>query len=192
MKSKIITLIFTLVTLLIQAQTNEHLTFKGVPIDGTLNDYVSKMKQSGFTLIVTEDGTAYLSGDFAGYKGCTIGVSTMSQKDLVHKIDVVFPDKETWSALSKNYFDLKQMLTEKYGDPSTIMEKFDREYQSDDNMKMLEVKLDRCKYHSTFETKNGKIELIIDHNKSNNCHVRLTYFDKINGEIIKEKSKDDL
>jgi hypothetical protein len=34
----------------------EHMNFKGVPIDGTLNDYVLKMKQSGFSLARTEMG----------------------------------------------------------------------------------------------------------------------------------------
>ena len=89
------------------AQKSEHLTFKGVPIDGTLNEFVSKMKQNGFTHLGTEDGTAILNGDFAGYKDCYVGVSTLKQNDLVHKIAVIFPDNDTWSTLSGNYFDLK-------------------------------------------------------------------------------------
>ena len=45
------------------AQTSEHMSFKGVPIDGTLNEYVAKMKQSGFQYLGAEDGTAILNGD---------------------------------------------------------------------------------------------------------------------------------
>ncbi len=52
------------------AQSSEHLKFKGVPIDGTLSEYVSKMKQAGFQLIETDDGVAVLEGEFAGYKDC--------------------------------------------------------------------------------------------------------------------------
>ena len=63
------------------AQTSEHLSFKGVPIDGTLNVYVSKMEKGGFTLIGTEDGVAMLKGDFAAYKGCIIEVATLKQKE---------------------------------------------------------------------------------------------------------------
>jgi len=72
------------------AQTSAHLSFKKVPIDGTLEENVSKMKHSGFKYIQTEDGTALLNGDFAGYKDCYVGVSTLKQKDLVHKIVVFF------------------------------------------------------------------------------------------------------
>jgi hypothetical protein len=124
--SPVVMLFMFFSTALAQVNT-EHLSFKGVPIDGKLVDYVSKMKQSGFTHLQTEDGTAYLNGDFAGYKDCYVGVSTLKQKDLVYKIAVVFSEKDTWSVLSTNYFDLKQMLTEKYGEPSDVVEKFDVE-----------------------------------------------------------------
>lgn len=194
MKTFFLTLIFTLTTMLTFAQKSEHLTFKGVPIDGTLNEYVSKMKQNGFTHLGTEDGTAILNGDFAGYKDCYVGVSTLKQKDLVHKIVVIFPERETWSTLSGNYFDLKKMLTEKYGKPSDVVEKFEGSSysQKDDNSKMYEVKMDRCKYYSIWLTDKGEIQLSIEHESVVGCFVRLVYFDKINSEIIKAKAIDDL
>lgn len=175
------------------AQTSEHLSFKGVPIDGTLDEYVSKMKQNGFTHLGTEDGVAILNGDFAGYKDCYVGVSTLKQKDLVYKIGVLFPEQDTWSRLSTNYFELKHMLTEKYGKPSDVVEKFDTYPQPrDDNSRMYEVGMDRCKYYSIWQTDKGEIQLSIEHESVMKYFVRLAYFDKINSDIIKEKAKDDL
>lgn len=193
MKTFFLTLIFTLTTMLTFAQKSEHLTFKGVPIDGTLNEFVSKMKQNGFTHLGTEDGTAILNGDFAGYKDCYVGVSTLKQNDLVHKIAVIFPDNDTWSTLSGNYFDLKKMLTEKYGEPSDVVEKFDTYWQPrDDKSRMYQVGMDRCKYYSIWQTDKGEIQLSIDHNNVTSCFVKLAYFDKINSDKIKAKAKDDL
>ena len=193
MKTFFLTLIFTLTTMLTFAQKSEHLTFKGVPIDGTLNEFVSKMKQNGFTHLGTEDGTAILNGDFAGYKDCYVGVSTLKQNDLVHKIAVIFPDNDTWSTLSGNYFDLKKMLTEKYGEPSDVVEKFDTYWQPrDDKSRMYQVCMDRCKYYSIWQTDKGEIQLSIDHNSVTSCFVKLAYFDKINSDKIKAKAKDDL
>jgi hypothetical protein len=175
------------------AQTSEHLLFKGVPIDGTLDGYVSKMEQNGFTLLSKKDGTALLRGDFAGYKGCVVGVSVLKQKDLVYKIEVAFPAKETWSTLSGNYFDLKQMLSEKYGKPSDGIEKFDTQLEmKDDEGKMHNVKFDRCKYYCIFETEKGSIKLSIEHDGVSSCFILLTYLDKTNGNVIKEKAKGDL
>ena len=175
------------------SQTSEHLVFKGVPLDGTLKEYVSKMVQDGFTNLGVQDGTAILNGEFAGYKDCNVGVSTLKQKDLVYKIAVIFPEKDTWSTLSGNYFDLKEMLTEKYGNPSEEVEKFDGSLTPrDDNNKMYEVKFDRCKYYSIWKTDKGEIQLSIKNQSGTGCFVTLLYSDKINSEIIKTKAKRDL
>lgn len=194
MKELIISLLVSLMTLTSFAQTESpHLAFKGVPIDGTLNEYVQKMKQKGFNYLGMEDGIAILTGDFAAYKGCTVGVTTLKQKDLVSKITVIFPNCETWDVLASNYFSLKDMLTEKYGRPADVTEKFQGYSEPiDDNSKMYEVKMDRCKYVTTFETPKGDIQLYIGHNSMMSCFVMLSYFDKINGYVIRAKAMDDL
>ena len=194
MKKLFIILFATLIALASSAQTaSPHLSFKGVPIDGTLNEYVQKMKQKGFDYLGTEDGIAILSGDFAAYKGCTVGVATLKQKDLVSRITVIFPNCETWTALSNNYYSLKEMLTEKYGEPADFIEKFQGYSEPrDDNDRMYEVMFDRCKYVTVFNTPKGSIQLSIDHNSVMSCYVILSYFDKTNGEIIRAKAMEDL
>lgn len=176
-----------------QNQKTEHLSFKGVPIDGTLAEYVSKMKQNGFSHLSTNDGIAILNGDFAGYKNCSLGVSTLKQKDLVYKIGVTFPEKETWSTLFGNYSDLKEILTEKYGKPSEVVEKFDSYSQPrDDKDRMYKVESDNCKYYSIWETDKGNIQLSISHRGIFSSFIKLDYFDKSNSELIRAKAKDDL
>lgn len=189
-----ISLMISLISLTSLAQTESpHLSFKGVPIDGTLNEYVQEMKKKGFDYVGTEDGIAILQGDFAAYKGCTIGVATLKQTDLVSKISVIFPDCTTWSLLANNYFTLQEMLTEKYGKPAEVVEEFQSYAEpKDDDSKMNNVKLDRCKYFTTYETEKGSIQLSIEHNSVFSCFVLLSYFDKINGDIIRAKAMEDL
>jgi len=198
MKKTIISLAFVIISVISFAQVQNtsdlspHLVFKGVPIDGTLNEYVLKMKKNGFVHMGTEDGIAILKGDFASYKNCTVGVVTLKQKDLVSTIKVIFPEWDTWSNLSSNYFSLKEMLTEKYGEPSGCVEKFNGGTPSDDFSKMHDVKFDNCMYYTTFETEKGSIQLSIDHDGVMSCYVMLAYYDKINGDIIKAKAIEDL
>ncbi len=197
MKRNFMSLFLSLTFCISFAQTNadhsNHLTFKGVPLDGTLEQYIVKMKQNGFKHLTTKDGTAILQGDFAGYKDCHVGVSTLNKSNLVHKIGVIFQDQDTWSTLSGNYFDLKQMLTEKYGKPSNVVEKFESKFKrEDDASNMYEVKFDRCKYFSIWETDKGSIQLTIDHNGVTSCFVKLLYFDKINSATVKKQAIDDL
>lgn len=191
MKTKILTTVILLFTVVFfaKSQTSEHMTFKGVPIDGTLAEFVSKMKQNGFTYLETKDETAWLKGDFAGYKECFIAIPTFKQKDLVFKVTVVFHECETWSSLSEIYFDLKEMLAEKYGKPYKVVEEFNSYSQPlNDNSKYSYVTLDLCKYSSIFQADKGDIWLSIE----KGGFVQLSYFDKINKEIIQTKAKSDL
>ena len=198
MKKIMISVIFVSIAVIsfaqvqVNSESSAHLAFKGVPIDGTLHEYILKMEKDGFTHIGTEDGIAMLKGDFASYKSCMVWVATMKQKDLVSTIRVMFPECDTWSYLSSNYLSLKEMLTEKYGDPSDCVEKFDGFEPSDDNSKMHNVKFDNCKYYTTYETEKGSIQLSIEHDGVLSCFVMLAYYDKINGDIIRAKAIDEL
>ena len=191
LRTSFLSIIAVLTAMVVLAQTSEHMTFKGVPIDGPLNEYVTKMKQSGFECSGTDGGIAVLKGDFAGYKNCYIKVSTLNQMDLVYNIRVTFPDQDTWSSLFANYSDLKQMLIEKYAKPTDVVEIFDVSPfppPIDDNEKILVVKRDKCKYSALWKTNNGEIHLFIDHFGRSS----LIYLDKTNSDIIKEKAKGDL
>lgn len=175
------------------SESSDHLSFKGVPINGTLDEYVSKMKESGFTFEGQDNGIAMLSGDFAGFKECTIGVVTYNQKDLVSKIAVVFPENDTWSTLSGNYNRLKELLTEKYGKPSKVVEEFQTYSQPrTDNSKLHHVKMDEYTYYTNYETDKGTIQVSIEHEGVSSCYVMLSYFDKINSSIVRENAIDDL
>jgi hypothetical protein len=197
MKKTLTSLFLSLVVCVSFAQTSadssKHLAFKGIPLDGTLDQYVSKMKANGFEVLKSEGDLAMLKGDFAGYKDCYVGVSTLKQKGPVHKIGVFFPEKDKWSTLSGDYFNLKQLLTEKYGNPTKESEKFDRLIEPrDDNMRMHEVRMDRCKYFSIWDTDKGEIQLSIDHDDITGCNVRLVYIDKINSATVRKQALEDL
>lgn len=194
MKRILISIVAMALSLAAFAQTeSQHLTFKGVPIDGTLNQFVANMKAKGFVGAVNKDGTAALQGDFAGYKGCYIIVSTLQNKDLVSTIGVVFPECDTWGTLEGNYLKLKKMLTIKYGEPAEVVEGFQRpRYADDDNSKMYELKSDRCNYQTQFLTEKGNIVLKLINGDFGRCHVLLGYYDKINGLEVEAAAMDDL
>lgn len=191
MKKLLISLFVILYTTIGQAQ--EHLTFKGVPIDGTLDTYVANMKKAGFTFIGEDDGIALLRGDFAGYRNCTIGVVTLKSIDIVNRISVLFDSHQDWNNIYVNYSSLKEMLTTKYGKYADCVEKFEGYSEPrDDNGKMHELTMDRCKFYTIWETDKGSIELEIIKGNLGGGMVRLTYWDNINTMSVQEKAMDDL
>lgn len=172
---------------------SQHLTFKGVPIDGTLNEYVAKMKQVGFDYVDTKNGISYLEGDFAGFKKCIISVSTLDSVDKVNTIKVKFPEHDDWASLLADYNLLKSMLTEKYGKPSKCVEKFQGYGSSETDFdKLYKVIMNEYTWYTTYRTPKGDIQLSIENQKVMKCFVRLCYYDKINTATVKQQAIDDL
>ena len=172
----------------------QHLSFKGVPINGTLQEYTNAMVKAGFHYEGTQDGLSLLTGDFAGYKNCIVGVSTLKNLDVVSYIAVLFPDKDTWTSVLSDYESLKSMLTEKYGTPSDYKEKFIGYVGDYDNgLVMHALKDGEYVWYTLFSTDLGNIELsIISGTKYNTAAVRLGYYDKANSEKVRSSAIDDL
>lgn len=193
MKKFLFVLLAVAISISVFAQTESmHLTFKGVPIDGTLNQFVTSMRAKGFTGTVNRDGTAVLEGDFAGYKGCKIFVSTLQNKDIVSTIGVLIPECPNWKTLESNYRKLQEMLTTKYGTPVEVMEEFQHPRDADDDSSNFhELKMDRCNYSTLFRSDKGELILkLISYQLD--CYVYLGYFDKTNGMAVDAAAMDDL
>lgn len=175
------------------AQTDTlHMSFRGIPIDGTLSSFIGKMQRQGYEYIETDNGLALMTGEFAATEDCIIGIRSMNRTDLVCKVGVIFPETDVWSFLYSKYFSLKEMLSKKYGRPADCIEEFQSYSEPDDDMtRMLYVRMDKCKYTTRFETEKGDIELRISKNDSGGSVV-LMYEDKINSSLATENAMNDL
>lgn len=84
------------------------LTFKGIPITGTLSAFGAELVKAGFR----NTGNGTYVGDFAGYSGCKV---TPVGSNPVQEVRVDFPVISDWNALEKAYDTLQASLTQKYG-----------------------------------------------------------------------------
>ena len=118
MKHFLLTLLLTFIVGVCSAQT-EHMKFKGVPMEGTLQTFTSKLKAKGFMPIGVQDGVSLLKGEFAGYKDCIIG-AVADKSGMICKVSVIFPAMDKWGDLERCYSNYKSMLSEKYGAPEIV------------------------------------------------------------------------
>lgn len=86
MKKFIATLTVLFIAINIMAQ--EHLTFKGIPIEGSMTEFCQKLKTKGFTSIGRENNITLFTGDFTGRKA-TVGVTATDDGKNVFAV-VVF------------------------------------------------------------------------------------------------------
>ena len=180
------------------AQTNEtnieqHLKFKGIPIDGTPFEFGEKLKANGFTYKETYiSGSSVYNGSFAGYNNCDVIVK--SNNNLVYEVVVIFPKAYTWNQLNNTYCSLKEMLTTKYNNPES-MEKFENTPSyvniNDDNDKYREVGYGRCVYYSSFTSLVDGYGIIWLEIKKTYC-VGLHYTDYYNEKKKESAAINDL
>ncbi len=190
-----------------------HLIFNNVPINGSLKYYVAQMEKKNFRIHVErfglegdeetkeqkeqreqkaklkayKEGKATMVGDFADFKKCRLYVETLANKDLVYKIQVEFKYTSEWEKKKENYFHLKQLLTKKYGAPTSCTEKLKPESMEDYDINDSFHK-GRSKYETIYKTDKGDITLYI--NKQ--YHLILEYLDKKNSELITEHALEEL
>ena len=192
-----------------------HLIFNNVPINGSLKNYVAQMEKKNFRIYVEHDmfdlegdeetkeqkeqkeqkakleaykeGKATMVGDFADFKKCRLYVETLANKDLVYKIQVEFQYTSEWEKKKENYFHLKQLLTKKYGAPTSCTEKLKPKKMEDHdiNDSFHEKK---SKYETIYKTDKGDITLYIN----KNSRIILEYLDKKNSELITEHALEEL
>lgn len=190
MRKLLFTFVFAIMAMTTFAQ-GDHMTFKGIPMQGPLNAFVQKLKGKGFTYVETYRGYAFLKGKFASYDNCRVMVGP--ENNNVSFVRVEFPDEwRGWKSLASTYYSLKNILTEKYGTPKTI-ERFSNGDPGDDISRVQAILKGECIYKSEFKTKKGNINLFIDKFETNyNPFVVITYEDNKHEAAKKKTMMDDL
>lgn len=195
MKRILIALLFIFSCIGAMAQnTNEHLKFMGIPINGTLESFTQKLVAKGLKREHAWDNALLLKGTFAGKSGSGVCVMRVPSRNIVYKVVVCLPSKDTWEWLENDYKEFKEMLTTKYGEPYKCSESFkEGTYVGSDYLKISALKGGECEYYSAWGSTEGMILLeIFNADGSSNCCVRLTYIDLINGKLADSSKQDDL
>lgn len=90
--------------------------FKGVTLGAPLQEVLPQLKKD-FEYVTTYKGYTILKGKFAGYRDCSIYINAEKKDEIVSGVSVYFPTTSDWNTLYTQYCNLKNSLTEKYGDP---------------------------------------------------------------------------
>ena len=188
MKKLFLLLVASFVMLNVMAEG--HMKFKGVEIDGQLPVVVKQLEKQGFITVSADKDLATLAGTFTG-QNVIIGVYATPISKTVNRIAVIYPEiGDSWIILSGQYEGLKERLTNKYGEPSEVIEKFEFPY-SPTNHPLMAFELEKATYKTRFLTDNGGVTLSIFHYQSTTV-VCLLYWDKENEDKLSAEMEDDL
>ena len=195
MKRILIALLFIFSCIGAMAQNaNEHLKFMGIPINGTLESFTQKLVAKGMKRQLGRRNIGFVRGTFAGKDNCKIYIQRINSCDVVFRVVVCLPPRETWAWLESDYNEFKQMLTSKYGEPFQHSETFKAgSYTSSDALKMSSLRGGKCQYYTGWKLNEGAIEVeMISIETPSGCFVRISYFDAINSKLEETSKQDDL
>ncbi|MBQ3187996.1 MAG: hypothetical protein IJB60_00990 [Bacteroidaceae bacterium] len=192
MKKLLVSFAFVLIALTSYAQSSsEHLTFKGIPIEGSMTEFCKKLKSKGFTSVGSENNVALFVGDFTG-RNATIGVTATDDGRSVFAVVVFFEPIGEWNTLVNTYDYYKDLYTRKYGDPKFSKEK--NPAHSDSNIALMqEVHQGTVVWGSAWEVTGGDIELSIE--KASGVYkgmVIIRYRDSKNVETKIQKDLEEI
>ncbi len=190
MKKIIFTLALLWSTINIMAQ--EHLSFKGIPIEGSMTEFCQKLRDKGFTSIGREDNLSLFSGDFTG-REATVGVTATDDGKNVFAVVVMFNPSEEWNTLVDTYEYYKNLYTHKYGEPIVSKENNPARLKSNRGF-MYELNQGTVEYESTWKVTGGEIELFITKSTSsfNKGLVMIRYSDSQNVETKIQNDLDEI
>ncbi len=176
------------------AEDAKHFDFKGVTLYGDPEDFVEELEKQGFSSIGRDGDIYFMKGDFAGYYDCEVAILSTKSTGEVCTVVVQFPECEKWNELQENYNDLKSMLTQKYGEPTRVVEEFNDRYAAmgGDRSKFHAVLDGECTWFSEFETPKGKVQVGLEKTSIIRNSVKMWYIDKLNGDVANQDAMDDL
>ena len=167
-----------------------HMKFKGVEITGKLPDIVKQLTDKGYTKVSQDKDYVAMYGSFTG-QNVVLGVYATPISKTVSRIAVLYPEGgDSWTILSNQYEGLKERLTNKYGEPSEVLEKFEYPY-SPTSHPLLAFELEKATYRTRFLTENGGVTLSIIHYQMTTA-VCLLYWDKENEDKMTAEMEDEL
>ena len=170
------------------ANAQEHLKFKNIPIDGSVENFVQKLKLQGYKDVATQNGFSLLTGDFADDNDVAVLIAA-NDKGIVYAISVMIDGGNSWSSLKAKYQKYKSALSEKYGKPSKVIEEFYSPYYEYDGYEISAFKNDKATYLTSFAQLDGNISVVIVA-FNGAVGVTIVYQDAQNG-IEQEKSDND-
>lgn len=189
MKRFLFSVTLTLAVLCMYSQ--EHLAFKGIPIEGSMTSFCQKLQAKGLIKRGATNNITLFTGDFTG-KQATIGVGATADGKNVHSVIVLFDDSRDWQNLVGTYDYYKELYTRKYGTPTANIENASSEFDSN-TMLMHKLAEGEVTYASAWDVTGGVIELSIEKSDSyGKGMVLIKYRDALNIEAKIQNDMNDI
>jgi hypothetical protein len=164
----------------------EHLTFKGVPINDTLDVFVGRLNDVGFTEVSVDKEEAVMEGPFCG-KQCKTIITASVRSNVVYSASVYVEKSNEWITIKAAYYKYKLLLAQKYGNGESVECFLYPFYEGGGNEgKALRDK--KCHYMTSFHVPKGEISIVLEWREE--FALVISYKDRVNRELAEDEEDD--
>lgn len=164
--------------------TQDHLKFKGIPIDNNINVFSKELIKQGFTLSESKGNMIILKGEFVG-KQCDVYIVGTKKTLLTWKVYISFNKESSWNSLKSKYNELKEQFTAKYGNGESY-EFFSSPYYEGDGYETTAISVDKCTWSTFWKTEIGNIDISIE----NTQNIAISYQDIKNTDVMRQEKQE--
>ncbi len=164
-------------------ESGPHLDFEGIPVTGTLDEFLTVGESKGYRLLERNRLTMLLSGSYRG-RLCRILVERLPDQDKVWGVTVQLPSRDDWQGLMSDYEGRRCEFRETFGEPACVTEQFCMANPpATDRQRFLAVGKGLCSYKSVYENDRGQVDVVVWSDEVSGSYVLVSYIDNLNSHL---------
>ena len=179
-----------LIAVSLQAQDN-HLKFKGIPIEGNYKTFAQQLVQKGFKQIQSSQDGIALTGTFMAIPDVMVIVHPDPSSKVVSTVSAFLEAGDNWSEIEGKYNNVVDTYKEKYGEPTRQVEEFTTDVRDEDFFKKRALHDGQCDFKSLWEVEGGRIVISLMYFQYKN-YVLCLYADEQNVKALHQTIIDDI
>lgn len=129
-------------------------SFNGVPISGDLPTCISRFKGKGFLLDKYLKNGAIMNGRING-ESVELYIFVTPKTRKVCKVVIYFEEKISWYSLKRQYENMVELLTDKYGTPDDRLATFLDPYYDGDGFELQAIGLEKAIFVAYWAKRNN-------------------------------------
>lgn len=125
--------------------------FMGIKVEGTRESVVAKYKAKGFKVSTPPSNNIVTMDGIVDNNKVEVLIVSTPVTHKVWQIQVYLPKDISWSGIKSRYESYLNLLTEKYGAPSSSFNFFKEPYYEGDGYEMSAISLEKVVYSAFWE-----------------------------------------
>ena len=182
MKKSILLFATILIATALSAQTQSHLKYDGIPINGDISNFAQDLTNLGYEYMDQDKDTFFFTGKNESIGNILLAIACLPEEAgrTVYAVMVTSPAQPSFGSCEAIYKRVQRSLDKKYGE-GYYDEVIDKDYDEDDIDRMLAIVKGAGHYISTYLTNDGSITLSIMSN-GGLLYTTVAYVDNANSK----------